>query len=87
MVQGPPGTGKTSFLVECVAALLSVSRQLKKGRLGLFSGWEGAIIGAFGASIFPILPIQWGAKELLGVSQPSNSNVYNCYMTGGIQKF
>ena len=33
MVQGPPGTGKTSFLVQCVAALLSASREGKKGRL------------------------------------------------------
>ena len=34
MVQGPPGTGKTSFLVQCVAALVSASRQRKRGRLG-----------------------------------------------------
>lgn len=31
MVQGPPGTGKTSFLVQCVAALVSASRQRKRG--------------------------------------------------------
>jgi len=31
MVQGPPGTGKTSMLVQCVAALLSASRQRWKG--------------------------------------------------------
>ena len=29
--------------------------------------------GAFGGFIFPIFPIQWGAKELLRVSQPFNS--------------
>ena len=34
MVQGPPGTGKASVLVQCVAALVSASRQRKRGRLG-----------------------------------------------------
>ena len=50
MVQGPPGTGKTSMLVQCVAALLSASRQRWKGRFdetethwltsGRLSNWD-----------------------------------------------